>query len=81
MSFQLGMSSLHFSCMNGHAGTTELLARSGVSWQSRTKADKTPLHYAAQNGFRDVVNILVNLGADINAVDMVCIVLFFENVG
>ena len=65
------MSPLHFSCMNGHTHITELLCRSGVSWNGRTKAEKTPLHYAAHKGHKDIVALLIRLGADINAVDMV----------
>lgn len=73
---QLGMSPLHYSCMNGHVHTTELLCRSGVSWNGRTKTEKTPLHYAAQYGHRKIVALLIKLGADVNAIDMVIMFLF-----
>ena len=65
------MTALHFSCKHGHVSTTALLARAGASWHSRTKADKTPLHYAAQNGHQEIVAFLLKLDAEINAVDMV----------
>nr|CAB3248017.1 GA-binding protein subunit beta-1-like [Phallusia mammillata] len=66
----LGMSPLHYACMNGHLESARLLTRAGVSWDGRTKVDKTPMHFAAQFGHHDVVAMLISFGADINAKDM-----------
>lgn len=65
------MSPLHYACMNGHLECARLLTRAGVSWDGRTKVDKTPMHFAAQFGHYDVVRMLIGFGADINAYDMV----------
>ena len=61
---------LHFAV---HAGPVivELLIRNGadVNVKSRRGGGKTPLHLAAGGGYVDVVTLLTNSGADINATD------------
>ena len=71
MFFQLGTSPLHFSAHYGHHQTAEVLLRSGISRDARTKVDRTPLHVAAQEGHASVVELLINNAADINSKDMV----------
>lgn len=66
----LGTSPLHFSAHYGHAETTEVLLRAGVSRDTRTKVDRTPLHVAAQEGHLAIVNMLIMHGADIDAKDL-----------
>lgn len=51
--------------------TAEVLLRAGISRDARTKVDRTPLHVAAQEGHVDIVELLVNHQADIDAKDMV----------
>lgn len=66
----LGTSPLHFAAQYGHADTTEVLLKVGVSRDTRTKVDRTPLHIAAQEGHLDIVSLLVTYGADLDAKDL-----------
>ncbi|XP_076438945.1 uncharacterized protein LOC143277881 [Babylonia areolata] len=66
----LGTSPLHFAAQFGHHQTAEVLLRSGISRDARTKVDRTPLHVAAQEGHLDIVELLLTNSADIEAKDM-----------
>lgn len=66
----LGTSPLHFAAQFGHHQTAEVLLRSGISRDARTKVDRTPLHVAAQEGHLDIVALLLQNAADIDAKDM-----------
>ena len=66
----LGTSPLHFAAQYGHADTTEVLLKAGVSRDTRTKVDRTPLHIAAQEGHVDIVSLLITYGADLDAKDL-----------
>ncbi|KAL0271202.1 UNVERIFIED_CONTAM: hypothetical protein PYX00_008374 [Menopon gallinae] len=66
----LGTTSLHAAAAGGHLETCELLLRSGILKDARTKVDKTPLHMACQEGHSDVALLLLANGADVNACDM-----------
>ncbi|KAL3310870.1 hypothetical protein Ciccas_010559 [Cichlidogyrus casuarinus] len=67
----LGFSPLHLACMNGHFTVSEILcSRASVAVDARTKVDKTALHLASQKGYLDIVQLLLNFGADVNAKDM-----------
>lgn len=59
------------AAMNGHLATCEILLRSGISRDARTKVDKTPLHIAAQEGHTDIVELLLDNGADVDCQDLV----------
>ena len=48
-----------------------MLLRAGISRDARTKVDRTPLHVASQEGHLDIVNLLLQHSADIDAKDMV----------
>ena len=48
-----------------------MLLRAGISRDARTKVDRTPLHVASQEGHIDIVNLLLQHSADIDAKDMV----------
>lgn len=73
---QLGTTSLHAAAANGHLETCELLLRSGILKDARTKVEKTPLHMACQEGHSEVVLLLLANGADVNACDMVRILIY-----
>jgi len=47
----------------------EFLARDPALLTIRDEAGATPLHYAALNGHREVVRLLVSKGADVNCLD------------
>ncbi|KAL8584055.1 hypothetical protein ACOMHN_022395 [Nucella lapillus] len=66
----LGTSPLHFAAQHGHQQTAEVLLRSGISRDARTKVDRTPLHVAAQEGHLEIVDLLLSNSADIEAKDM-----------
>ena len=51
--------------------TAEVLLRAGISRDARTKVDRTPLHVASQEGHLEIVNLLLQHSADIDAKDMV----------
>lgn len=66
----LGTTPLHLAAIYGHASTAEILIKSGISRDGRTKVDKAPLHFACQHGHFEIVKMLVNEGAHVNAADM-----------
>lgn len=47
----------------------EILKAHPQSVSARDRHGATPLHYAAESGRRDIVNLLLDAGADINARD------------
>jgi len=51
----------------------EVLLRAGVSRDARTKVNRTPLHLAAQHGHLPVVMLLIDIGVDVHATDMVTV--------
>ena len=66
-----GYSALHAatdSCQtNGAIGTIRLLVKHGAAVSATGNGGWTPLHFAARRGCVDVVETLVELGADLNA--------------
>ena len=38
--------------------------------------NKTPIHYAAESNSKEMLEILISKGADINAIDIIYLILF-----
>ena len=53
----------------GDLEEVEKLLDSGVPVNFKNKDDETALHFAAQEGFLDIVGLLIKKGANINALD------------
>ena len=63
-----GKSPLHFAAEKGHLLLTEkLLSYDGVAIDGRTTKRQTPLHLAVLHGKRDIVKLLLDYGADVDA--------------
>ncbi|KAK3181898.1 hypothetical protein K4F52_006802 [Lecanicillium sp. MT-2017a] len=61
---------LHMLCNSGAAAAcVSLLLSKGADCDAEDYYENRPLHYAAKNGSLETVKILVNAGADVNAVD------------
>jgi ankyrin repeat protein len=54
---------------NKHPEITGLLVRSGANVNVKHKADKTPLHLAAELGDTPTVRLLLKAGAKVNSLD------------
>lgn len=64
-----GNRALSISCLKGDAATAKVLLEHGAYPNFRSKDGFAPLHDAALNGNREVIELLVAHGAEINAVD------------
>lgn len=66
-----GWTALHHAALSIHAGrdTFELLLAAGEDMEARDHCGKTALHIAAENDDPEVYAILIELGADPNAMD------------
>ncbi|MBD3181296.1 hypothetical protein GF312_03325 [Candidatus Poribacteria bacterium] len=53
-----------------HPEEIERLLKLGADINIRNYKERTAMHVAAQAGFKDVIEVLVNNGADVNPVDM-----------
>ena len=42
-----------------------------MSFGAKDKGGKTPLHYAAENNSKEIGEVLISKGADINAKDII----------
>lgn len=70
-------SNIHAACFFGHRACVKRLIRSGasltdsgaISAEGENQIVTTPLHWAAFGGRTDIINLLVNHGADINTTD------------
>lgn len=63
-----GSTPLHFVAVSGNLEMAWFLISNGADFV-RNKAKETPLHWACQYGHVDLVDLFLNCGADINAVD------------
>jgi ankyrin repeat protein len=66
---QFGQTALHYAVMADSApAVEELLSWRGCDVNVRTNDGTTPLHVATANGFVKVARLLIDAGADVNAV-------------
>jgi ankyrin repeat protein len=68
-----GFTSLHFAAFFGHPAAAKLLVERGAELEARSTneqfaLDARPLHSAAAAGRREVCEVLLDAGADVNAV-------------
>ncbi|KAG5842672.1 hypothetical protein ANANG_G00180100 [Anguilla anguilla] len=69
---KLGMTPLHLGAQNGSTGLVRLLVEAHMaSIDALSLSKQTPLHLAATSGQLEVCSSLLNMGADINAADIV----------
>ena len=62
---------LHHACKCGDVSTIANLVKSGYEIiNCRNKHDRTPLHWASGNGYLEIVKILLDEGASIDAADI-----------
>ena len=60
------MASIHHAAKLGYTEVIKaLLSKSGSNPNIKDRFDETPLHYAAVNGHRDIVEFLASNGADV----------------
>lgn len=64
-----GLSPLHVAAMNNQVEAAKVLISKGasVNLTAATEGGETPLHLTAMKGHRDMVDLLLDHGADINA--------------
>ena len=58
---------LHWAVGNGYTQFSKILLQCGVYVDVPGVLKETPLHLAAKNGFRDLVDVLVQSGGNVNA--------------
>jgi ankyrin repeat protein len=64
-----GQTALHFAVFNGSApAVREVLSWRAIDVNAKANQGKTALHIAAANGFLEVAELLIDAGADVNAV-------------
>ncbi|AIL65729.1 Ankyrin repeat protein [Rickettsiales bacterium Ac37b] len=60
---QFNMSALHYAIIKGHTEITKLLLEYNINLNIVCCFGKTPLHYAVENKFESIQEILINSGA------------------
>ena len=58
---------MHIACYKGHVKIAELLMQHNAQIDAQEEDKWTPLHFASQNNMIDIVYLLLNHGADVNA--------------
>ncbi|KAF8559674.1 asparaginase-domain-containing protein [Imleria badia] len=64
-----GRSPLHVAALHGHAASVTWLLESGALVHLRDTLGHTALYYAARQGHKDIVNILVGTGANLGGLE------------
>jgi ankyrin repeat protein len=67
MAGHLRYTSLHSAAHQGNLARVQELVTGGAHLDVFDEGGKTPLHYAAENDFIDVVRYLIEAGANVNA--------------
>jgi ankyrin repeat protein len=60
---------LHWAAHRNDLEAARLLIEAGINIEQRGDLGRTPLHYAASFGHRDMVLLLIESGADVHACD------------
>ena len=63
------LTALHMAAYNGHTQTVAYLISKGATVDCRDGEKKTPLIHACTGPFSETVKLLIDSGADVNAVD------------
>jgi ankyrin repeat protein len=63
-----GIDALHYASAKGHTEVVDLLIKHGASVRY-DQPKYTPLHFAAYHNYKDIAELVIDAGADINAVD------------
>jgi ankyrin repeat protein len=58
---------MHIACQKGHVTIAKLLLESRANLMAGDEEGRTRLHWAAWNGYADIVQLLLNRDADIAA--------------
>lgn len=66
----VGTSALHCAIMGNNLDAVELLIKTGLSIDAKTKVDRTPLHLAAFYGHERIASILLALDCEVDPVDL-----------
>ena len=66
-----GMSALHWAAKNGNPEMTLLLIQAGADPNVKSKVGKTPMTVAAESGKVEVLEVLVENGGTIEAIDQI----------
>ncbi|WP_072802806.1 ankyrin repeat domain-containing protein [Rhodococcoides yunnanense] len=66
---EFGRTALHYAAAENRINDVRQLLADGADVNSRDHQQWTPLIFAAQLGFVDVVTVLLNHGADVNAIN------------
>jgi len=67
--FIQGMTPLHFAALNGHAEAIKLLVEHGANVNAAGLNDSTPIQQIDYAKHKEIVDLMLSLGADINGVD------------
>ena len=60
---------IHEAVMNGNIDEVQWQLNAGVDVNEESSKGLTPLHYAASAGYNDIVELLIERGANVNATD------------
>ena len=64
------MTLLHVAARLGHCAIATMLVERGADIDSKAGAGEIPLHYAAHEGFLDIVKLLMRSGARVDIRDL-----------